>query len=590
MKKSRKNLDRIFENSKKNLDRIFEYTNIITKKGLDKALIDGMDIRHLVPPREEIILLGIEGDYLDEFGKTIKKIENKITSTLGEKQRSLTLKKDGPVSYLFTPYEINKLKKEIAAISCVFKGLEYTKADKIDQALVSYCDSIVQDQEPLFSYLGLASTIGYLSELNKRLMTIGLSINTGDLKQSLPMLSKLFCEQNLTNYAQADVEINQSYFNDLYGKILNSLMDIILKRDDFEGNLLKVGKSANEVFTMDEDIVEKLYIIKRARKDNKYKKGNLRLESAVLKYFNSVSTTMFGSGIENNLEVPQPIRFDPNFDEDYNYLILTRKKGRTLLSLLNQKVNLNSIIAQFTEQIAKIHAIGPMHLIKKRKYFTKEADFRRQLKSYCAKASWDNAQTKDLMRVIAPIIRIIVNSRDFGFVKDANLENAIYTKDGRVIPIDFEEIKYAPLQYDLAKMFIFSFKQKDQYLDSYIEKYNDTLEKFRSCELDLPKKCEAKKRLIHDNNDFKFTFLNYTVFDAILTYLNPKYDENSEIKKRALSNAMESIDELLTKYDSDWYKESYAEKDWHKRSYSNDEKGLILELRDTLENFKNSLG
>lgn len=573
-----------------NLDRIFEYVKTIKEELLYEYFRDIGE--HFIPTKREIISLKINGDYSKEFKETITQLENKVT-LFKKEQRNLISHDNGEVGYGFTYHEANKLLKEIDAIEHVFKGLEYTKINKIDRALVSYCNSIMQNQKSLFPYLGLASTIGYLSNLNKKLKNIGLSVNKLDLRQSLPLLGKLFCKQNLNNPLEdLQTKIDQSFLDDNYRKVLKSLMDLVLKRGNFEKSFLKIGKSANEVFIINEDLVDKLYVIKRTKKDNYHKKGNLRLEFQVLNYFNLIGNRVFGNELENRLEVPQPIEFMPNFDKNYNYLILARKKGQTPLSLSNQKEKEDNrlMMRQFIKQTARIHATGPIYLIKKRKYFTKQKDFKNQLKFYCDKASLNKTQMEELMRTITPVLRMIANSRDLGFVKDANLENAIYTKDKNIMSIDFEEIKYAPLQYDLARMLVFSFKQKDQFLDDYIQEYNNAFKKFRVFQTMSNPLCQdEKRRLIYDDEDFKFTFLNYTIFDAILTYLSKKYEKNSETKKIALDNAIKSVDELLTKYDHDWYKGSYSQKDWYKRMYSQNEKDLVLSLRNLIEDFRSSL-
>lgn len=568
-------------NSEKNLDRIFEYINVISEACKPHLQLS----RPVVVSEEaELISLKINGDYLNEFKKTISQVENKIISDLHIKENNLNSHCNRCIEYDINSDEVFELRKEIESIKSIFKGLNYTKSNNLDKALKSYCESIEKNSDSLFSYLSLASTINYLSNLNKKLKIVGLSVNTTDLNESLYFLNKFFYKDKQISYTQnKEININQAFFEQVYNGILKSLANILLKRNDFENNLLEMGKSANEVFTISEDIVEKLYIVKRTKKSNLYKKGNLELEFQILAYFNLINGPIFdyvNHEYKDKPKTPWPIKVIPNFDKEYDYLILERKRGQNLLSLLNQKRSFDKAIKKFIKETAKIHANAPIHLIKKRKYFTKKEDFETQLKSYCNNAFLSKNKTKNLMSLIEPIIEVIVNSQDFGFVKDANLENAIYTNDCEIISIDFEEVKYAPLHYDLTKMLIFSFHKKNELLEDYIREYNFSLIGSQ----------DNMEKLIHDNEDFKFTFLNYTIFEGVLTYLNPKYETNLKIKKQALDNAIASIDELLTKYDCGCCKDSYSRNNWYKKPYSQGEKVSILKLCDVLKDFRGNLG
>lgn len=331
----------------------------------------------------------------------------------------------------------------------------------------------------------------------------------------------------------------------------------------------------------------KIFIKRGSTKD-------LKLEEKVSKFFSGIKSinTLYSdnkkllstllNGTKYTCRVKHPL-LGVQLNSLCNYELRLKKRYKdlerqTIFSLEKPfPETLNEYIKEYTLQIAKIHAYGPVHFLNAKNNLISKEDYSNRFSILIEKKHKAHKKRFDkILTCYDTLASILGNSKIETFVKDARLKNALghikrlisnekYTDNKHIIQqykvylIDFdpEHLRLAPPQHDLSKILLFSVGDRKKFLDEYIKTYNSEVKVYNSQYSQYGIKQEIK-----DKEEFEFVFLNSVVDYALFCTVEKKYKPSSNFHKHQIRNAVYAIDELK----HDW-KCRYTKKDLEQLDY-----------------------
>jgi len=356
---------------------------------------------------------------------------------------------------------------------------------------------------------------------------------------------------------------------------------LLLKEKKRYGLTVEVGEKALNLAQQNGDLVclgENKKVLKIKTSSNKktviFKKEyqnleDLRLEHAVWQYYEWLSlkllclnTVTYDKQHKQRyyFNLPEKIAYVSGALEENATYLIWRADSEDLLTTIfeSNKKTKKEITKCYLQEIAKLNAFGPFNLVPAQKYLTtKEAFLNRMERIINKKIKPD--LTKKVMGSYETVAKILGESKVNGIVKDATFKNATYA-DKKIIPIDYNKLRIAPLQVDLSKLLILSYRERHECLKEFIKEYNSAVnffnKNFTNKQFYFPyyKACrkEPERQEIKNYDEFYFVFLNAVIDNSLVSLFGDVYKDSmrwQEINSIQKYNALAAIRELRIKYE-----------------------------------------
>lgn len=378
---------------------------------------------------------------------------------------------------------------------------------------------------------------------------------------------------------------------------------LFLKEKKRYGLTIEVGEKALNLAQQNEDLVylgENKKVLKIKTPDNKktviFKKEyqnleDLRLEHAVWQYYELLSSKLcyFFKSVTYDKQhkqryyfnLPEKIAYVPGVLEENATYLIWRADSEDLLTTIfgsNKKIK-KELTKCYLQEIAKLNAFGPFNLVPAQKYLTTKEAFLNRMERIVNKKNKSDL-TKKVMDSYEIVAKSLGDSKVNGIVKDATFKNATYA-DKKIIPIDYNKLRIAPLQVDLSKLLILSYRERHELLREFIKEYNSAInffnKNFTNTRFYFPylkaHRKEPERQEIKDYNEFYFVFLNAVIDNTLVSLFEGVYKDNKhwqEITRIQKYNALAAIKELKIKYEKEYSPEELKKLDYLSETFKND--------------------
>lgn len=325
------------------------------------------------------------------------------------------------------------------------------------------------------------------------------------------------------------------------------------------GDLECYGKKRN-VLKIKNPFSEKTIIFKKSSKQDA---EELCLENRVWAYYQCHQYPPGKLSVSKDknkpiFNLPKKIAYFPCISEEGAMYIVWKADSKDLLNTILKSYNKTKkkLVERYLKEVANLNAFGPFWFVPKQQYLITKSSFQKRMEDVVNERVTPSL-TKEIINNYVVIAKNLSESKVKGIVKDATLKNAVYANK-KVISLDFDRMRIAPLQMDISKLLVLSYGDRKEFLKKYIKEYNSAANFFNKHFANkifyfphYKRENEPERQKIIDKNEFYFVYLNSVIDHALHFLLEDKHQEEFEkldIKSIQIDNALCAIKELQTKY------------------------------------------